>query len=362
MGTTSQLIGCLQRGGPASRTELSRQLRVSKPTLTVAIDGLLRRGMLEELGPGQASGGRPPTLLRLNDRYRLVLGAELDVGTFQLALGNLYGESLGHLEAAYLPHAPEAALRRAAGELLARCAPGAQVQGVVLGLPGVVGGGMLRYAPKLPALESPGALQRLRSAFDAPVQIHNDVNLAAVGEARGNELLVFLWIGSGLGVGVTQGQRVLSGHRGRAGEIGYLPLSTGPALEKVLSADGLARLLGLEAGGLDAALSSRAPDLLASPRAEPFFEALLLALQVLTLAFDPARIVLGGRIGIKLGGHLPQLRSRLLGCLPFAPELNLTGRPQQAVTGGALRLAAAAAFRDLLRELDGRRIRASPAP
>lgn len=364
MSTSTQLIGCLQRYGPSSRTDLSRQLNLSKPTMSVTIDTLLKRGVLEEIGPGRASGGRPPTLLRLNARYRLILGVELDVRTLQMALGDLSGEALGYLELEYDQEAPEVALRAAARTLLTEHASTSKVQGVVLGLPGVVEDGWLHYAPNMPHLERPGALKRLRSAFGAAVQIGNDVNLAAVGEARNDELLVFLWIGSGMGVGIAQGKQVFAGHKGRAGEIGYLPTTVGggPTLERLLSADGLAGLLALTTEQLKVALHGHDPAILRSVRTAPFFDSLAFALQVLSLTLDPARIVLGGQIGIKLGSHLGALRSSLLAQLPFAPDLDVAARPQHAVTAGALKVAAATAFQDVLHELDGKRARAAPAP
>ena len=357
MSTPRQLVSHLQRFGPASRADLARDLSLSRPTTSLATEGLLRRGVLEELGPGRSSLGRPPTLLRLNARHRVVLGVELDVNTFQMALGDLQGEPLAQLERPYDPEAPEIALRAAAAEL--RAAHGAgPTPCVALGLPGVVEAGALHYAPKLPHLERPGALARLRATFERPgeaspqVLFHNDVNLAAVGEARPDELLALLWIGSGLGVGLAEGRRVRAGHGGRAGEIGYLPLPGGQPLERVLCAEGLAQALGLAPAQLDAALHGEDPPLLRSAAVAPFLDALVFALQLLTLTLDPARIVIGGRVGVKLGAQLHGLHARLRGTLPFAPELHRSARPRQPVTAGALKLAAAAAFRELLRELD----------
>lgn len=363
MNTSTQLVSCLQLYGPTSRTDLSERLSLSKPTTSIAIGKLLRRGVLEELGPGRASGGRPPTLLRINARYRLILGVELDIHTLQMSLGDLSGEPLGHLELDYDRDTPEVALREATRTLLMEHAPTSQVRGVVLGLPGVVEDGWLHFAPKLTHLERPGALERLRSAFGAAVHIDNDVNLAAVGEAENDEVLVFLWIGSGMGVGIAQGKQVFAGHKGRAGEIGYLPMNAegGPPLERLLSAEGLAGLLGLTTEQLKLALQEDNPAILNSPLATPFFESLTFTLKVLTLMLDPARIVLGGQIGAKLGSHLNTLRSKLLSQLPFAPDLKVSTKLRHAVTAGALKVAAALAFQDVLDEFDGRSARLASA-
>lgn len=358
MNTAQQVIAYVQRHGPASRAEVARQVRRSKPATSAAIDALLQRGLLAELGQGRASIGRPPMLLTLNSRYRLVAGAEVDVGQVRLGLGDLHGDLL-HLETcSWTPGTLGDTLRRALDELAARHGQ-APVHALALGLPGVIEGEtgqfQMHYAPNLPELEGPGVLQELqRQVGGLPLLPHNDVNLAAVSEARAGELLAFVSIGSGFGVGITQGKALLGGHRGRAGELGYLPTPAGPPLETILSEAGLGSLLGLSAGQLLPLLGGRDPAVLRRAAARPFLDALLWALQVLTVTLDPARIVIGGRIGSKLFAHLPALQEGLSRTLPFAPHLSVSQHPDSDVVRGALQLAAERTSADLLAELGQR--------
>ena len=185
------------------------------------------------------------------------------------------------------------------------------------------------------------------------------MNLAAVSEARPHETLAFVSVGSGFGVGITQGQALLSGHRGRAGELGYLPSphasgDPGQNLESVLSEAGLARLLGLRPEQLPLLLSARDPALLSRQSVRPFLDALLTVLQVLTVTLDPARIVIGGRVGSKLFAQLPALQRQLSRSLPFAPPLSVSQCPERAVVQGAVQLAAANANTELIDELSRR--------
>lgn len=352
MNTAQQVITFIQRNGPASRAEVARRLGRSKPATSAAIELLLARGLLTELGQGRASIGRPPMLLALNPRSRLVAGAEVDVQELRVGLGDLSGELLTLRAYRWTGDQLGQTLALAVRELAEPYA-GARVQALALGLPGVVEGGSVRYAPNLPELERPGALEGLCAGSGLPTLPHNDVNLAAVNEARPGELLAYLSIGSGFGVGITEGKRLIQGHRGRAGELGYLPAAGGEPLERLLSEAGLCRALGFSPEQLARALAGRDPAVLHSEAARPFLEGVLQALQILTLTLDPARIVIGGRIGCKLWALLPALGRQLAQSLPFCPQLAAPQAPEHAVVLGALRMAAERAHADLLQELGG---------
>ncbi|TSA79047.1 ROK family protein [Deinococcus detaillensis] len=346
----------IQQYGPGSRAELARHLRRSKPATSAAIDTLLQQDLLLELGQGRSTLGRPPKLVNLNHRSRLVVGAEVDVHELRLGLGDLRGDLLEQRSVPWRGGEASGelgpALKRAIDAL---CGPQGQVpRALALGLPGVVRDGVVSHAPNLPELEDPATLTRLRSELSFPVLLYNDVNLAAVSEARPGELLAFVSIGSGFGVGITQGRELLDGHQGRAGELGYLPGAGGENLGQLLSETGLARLLGLQATQLVPLLAGRSPAMLERAAMRPFLSALLSALQVLTLTLDPARIVIGGRIGSKLLAQLPSLQRQLQESLPFAPQLCISQFPDSAVVQGAVQMAAARASADLLEELSDR--------
>lgn len=90
-----------------------------------------------------------------------------------------------------------------------------------------------------------------------PVKAANDANLAALGEAwmgagRGSESLVMITLGTGVGGGIIEGQKILKGCEGAAGEIGHIIVNPGESdacscgrhgcLEQYVSARGIVRL------------------------------------------------------------------------------------------------------------------------
>ncbi|WP_309570314.1 ROK family protein [Deinococcus sp.] len=352
MNTAQQVVTYIRQNGPSSRAELARQVRRSRPATSAAIDQLLRLGVLAELGQGRIRVGRPPTLVNMNRRYRLVVGAEVDVHEVRAGLGDLHGDLIEQRSYPWSTGTLGSTLARALEEL--GTAHGGRIHALAVGLPGVVRGDVVSHAPNLPELENPVTLQELRRALPLPTTLHNDVNLAAVCEARPGESLAFVSIGSGFGVGITQGRELLTGYQGRAGELGYLPAGTGQNLESVLSEAGLAALLGLSAEQLPPLLNGRDPAILSRAAAQPFLTSLLTVLQLLTVTLDPARIVIGGRIGSRLFTQLPALQTELRRTLPFAPELSVAQEPGGAVVLGALQMAAAQASADLLEALSRR--------
>ena len=103
-------------------------------------------------------------------------------------------------------------------------------------------------------------LSALRGRFDVPVQIDNNVNLAALGEswegiAHGVSTFAFVSVGAGVGMGLVVDGELVRGAHGGAGEIGYLPISHDPYDERHRLHGGLEDEIG--AAGIRAALAAR---------------------------------------------------------------------------------------------------------
>lgn len=350
--TDRRIVQTVRHYGPLSRAELARRLDLSKPTVSVTVESLLQQGMLHEVGRGQLPAGRSPRLLAFNARYAVVAGVDLGASNLRLCLADLDGQPLaGRVlptpKGEDLAEQVAAELKRMQEETL----PGSRLAAVVMGTPGVVDGERLRFAPNLPALERPDFLRRLRGAFPCPLEVHNDVNLAAIaeGSAEAEMSVAFLAIGTGLGAAVARGTTVWSGDNGRAGEIGYLPFVSpvGQILEETLSGVGLSRLYWHFGGRGGAEEALRGRNRAAQQAREVLLEALAYAVSVLTLSYDPGRIVLGGGVGLHLGPWLPQVSERLAACLPFVVPLMTSSQGDIVTQQGAVILAIRRAEQEL---------------
>jgi glucokinase len=106
----------------------------------------------------------------------------------------------------------------------------AKIQGIGIGIAGQVDAekGMLLGAPNLSqATVNLPMAKLLRDRFDVPVFLRNDVQIAAIGEAKfgaGKDCDDFLccFVGTGVGGAIVRGGQLVVGATGTAGEIGHL--------------------------------------------------------------------------------------------------------------------------------------------
>jgi glucokinase len=195
------------------------------------------------------------------------------------------------------------------------------IVGVGVGVPGVVVHGGLERAPNLPSFAGVDLSTALAAELHAQVVVDNDVNMATVGEHRygvGADVddFVFIAVGTGVGMGIVAGGRLLRGARGAAGEIGEVPLDGAAALEDVAGGIAVARSYRGRVGGaadltaqdvFDAAANG---DAAAAEVLDRQARALAYAVAAVRGVLDPAAIVFGGGIGSR-DDFLPRLRPHL---------------------------------------------------
>ena len=67
------IIEYILEKGALSRARISKELNISKPTVSSNAEKLIEQNILKEIGEGESSGGRKPTLLDLNYDYRIII-------------------------------------------------------------------------------------------------------------------------------------------------------------------------------------------------------------------------------------------------------------------------------------------------
>jgi glucokinase len=259
------------------------------------------------------------------------------------------------------------ALRRAATE------EGLRVAAVAVGVPGFVDPrtGLVVGANNLTWGDSYDLGARLGRELPVPFLVENDVNLAALGEARagagrGAASFVTVSLGTGLGGAVVVDGTVLRGAHSAAGELGFLlagrhqlrrpglmgmeSLVAGPALAaraRELAADDASSPL---AGGVADAAAVFAAAAQGDPVGErvvgELLEHLAMAVVDVCAVVDPERVVLDGSVGRSLAPYLTRLAELVRPALLYPPELRISELAPNAALAGAvseaLRLAAGA--------------------
>ncbi|UCR89812.1 ROK family transcriptional regulator [Mycetocola spongiae] len=212
---------------PLSRTDLARHTGYSQSAVTGIVQELIEAGYVREAGQTESTGGRRSTLIELDRAALTVAVVGLRGETVWAALIDLTAAEVARVERPFNAALPVESTIECLSELLAGAA--IPPTHIVVSVSGVVAAdGSLSLAPAF--ARAPGV--RLAAAIEERVGIHttveNDVNLIAHGEriagaGIGQDDLVLVHIGEGLGATIIIGGRVLAGATRSAGEIGFLP-------------------------------------------------------------------------------------------------------------------------------------------
>lgn len=225
-----QVLRVLRARGPLSRAEVARESGLSPPTVSKAVAALLRGGLLEEADAPEAARGRPAPKLRLATASAQVLGIAVDAGHSEVIAAGLDGEPHPDVTAVPTPPTYPAlldALEAAARDRIARS--GVATLGVGLSLPGLVdyrrGCGVL--SPNVPMTDGHSPAKDLAARLGVPCVLLQESHALCLAErhyglAKGLDDFAVLDVGTGVGLAVMSGGRLLTGHSGLAGELGHV--------------------------------------------------------------------------------------------------------------------------------------------
>lgn len=231
----SVVIDAVRRAGDGlSRVEISEQTGLSAQTVSNIVRRMLESGLLREGDRVTQGLGKPRTPLTLHPDGRYAIGVHLDPLLATAVLVNLRGEVAAHLKLPSPANAePEAMLDAIAGAIPALLeASGVDpdlVAGIGLASPGPINitTGTILDPPHLPLWRNVSVADGLAERSGLPVVLDKDVVAAAVGErwtgaTLGQANSLFLYLSTGVGVGVAVDDTILRGATGNAGDIGHL--------------------------------------------------------------------------------------------------------------------------------------------
>lgn len=321
------LIRKLCQKSEMSRAALAAEVGLTKSTVSLLVRELVDEGWFSESElVSTGSLGRRPTPLHIDKTRLAILGVDFNIDQARLVAINLIGEIIGRDDIDYEDKGDAASCFRLVGKSLIRlakrlAADGRGILGVGVALHGGVdeGTGFLHHAPNLGwrNVDTADLLKKnLKGSplADLPFYIQNEADVAALGEFEFGDQssvdpLVYLSIGHGVGAGVIVKDRLLTGYRGLAGEVGHTILQAGGprcACGRNGCADaliGLGSMLPKTRQGSKTDHADLLKKLLAKVDAgdtelcqtvEQAGKYLGVLLNNLWVAFDPIRIVLGG--------------------------------------------------------------------
>jgi predicted NBD/HSP70 family sugar kinase len=186
------------------------------------------RLLAEEPAPPTGSRGRPTTSLRPHPAGPLAAVAAITQETWHIAAIQLGGTQLASVAGTH-HRDPDQVLPAVAAEL-DRLSDrfGSRIRAAAVSVPGTVVGSRLVHAPNLGWHDVDLSVLWPRYDPDVPLMAGNDATFAAIAESRhgaglGAGTMVYLHVEAGIGGAIVEGERVVLGATGTAGEFGHMP-------------------------------------------------------------------------------------------------------------------------------------------
>lgn len=216
-----------------SRVELAEGTGLSAQAVTNITRRLLEQGLVVEAGRTIRGPGKPRTMLRLDPTRQLAIGVHLDPAVMTFVLLDLAGEVIAQAAERTPTGTPRRiidAIVRAIEELIVRSGVDRTlIVGVGVASPGPldVAGGTVIDPPKLAGWHRVPLRDAISAATGLPLLLEKDTTAAAVAELwRGSDQdvpsFLFVYLGTGIGVGLVRRHEIVRGSSGNAGEVGHI--------------------------------------------------------------------------------------------------------------------------------------------
>ncbi|MCJ7736189.1 MAG: ROK family protein [Anaerolineae bacterium] len=340
----SRVFDILKSERVISRPKLAKAAGLSRATIAILTDELLDLGLVEEVGLGASTGGRPPVMLKFLPDAAYALGAHMYDSTWRIVITDLDAKIIHKLDAHIADSTPEAAvqaLKTSVAEISTRTDAKLLLPAIGLGTPGLVDmrEGIIKLAADIDWHDVPFG-DMVQEALGLRTIVANRSKVGALAEywheaKHGISDLIYISIGTGIAAGIIHNGRLYVGANSSAGELGHLTvLPDGPicpcgnrgCLQQLVSGPAIANLARrrLRKGGTSSlrAQFGTHPELItaidvfeAAERADPLAQEVVeevasymgIAIANLINLFNPELIVLGGPVGQAAAALIPPL-------------------------------------------------------
>lgn len=219
---------------PISRAEIARETDLQRSTISAIVGALKTEGLVEEVGEGESTGGRRPTLLKLRTKGAIAIGVAITPTCTTVATSDLAGRVVEQEEFLTDPDSNKtlnqviALVRELSGRHKG------SIEAVGVSLPGLVdpSTGKAVYVPYFKWRDL-AISEVISAAVGLPVVIDNDANAVALAElwfgrpevSDARDFILIL-VAEGVGTGIIIDGQVYRGQSGAAGEFGHMVIGT----------------------------------------------------------------------------------------------------------------------------------------
>lgn len=224
------VLDMIQQSGPISRAAISKELGLTKATISAIVQVLLDTHLVVEIGSDDTKKGRKPILLQFNKKCGYIISIDLSTDFITLMNADLAGENcaLQRVENHSDKDTVIPILIDLIEDMIKKLPDSVYgAVGISLGIHGVVHENLPTFVPYSPytGIDFAAALE---NHFDIPVLLENEANLAALGEWTHSyhaANMLSISVHSGIGVGIIMNNSLICGQNGYAGEFGHSIIS-----------------------------------------------------------------------------------------------------------------------------------------
>lgn len=227
-----KILSSLHTNGHTSATELAKLLKISLPTCIVLLNDLITSGYLKNIGVGESSGGRKPSLYGLSEDVLYVIACDFARYSANMAIFDCYNKFVTPVvqidtnidDPQLSDKLYVAALKLMADHSISE----EKVFGLGVDMPGLINSKAgINYTIKDKKRQNIG--RDLKQKFNKPVYIDNDARMHAYGEfhfgaAKSYKDAIIIHWSWGLGLGIFVNGQLYSGKNGFAGEFSHIPM------------------------------------------------------------------------------------------------------------------------------------------
>jgi glucokinase len=358
------------------RAAIAKELNLSAPAVSRAVDVLLERKDILETDKYQLENGKKVTQLKFNAKKEYVIGIDLLRNPMKMVISDFSGEIVKRWEGFELNREEDII-----DDLIAEShtlintfceeqkVDKKHIAAIGIGVPATIDSetGVVLGTQRYDYLLGKNYGKRMEEEFHLPTFVDNITNMSAIAErkrgvSKGKQNFVFLEVSTGIGLGIIINGLHYPGSFGAAGEIGYTPLTLEHLQEKYAPLGYLERTISMQSiaekakeMGLckecDSVLSSVANVFYLAKEGNSaakeifvnLFNHILVLCSNVILMLNPDQVVLGGSIAAMPYVEdliVKELKIRLGGIIPFeVPEIILSSLGDDSGVIGAVEMA-----------------------
>ena len=219
-----------------SRVDISKLLKISRPTTSAYINELIYDGLIREAGKGvsAATGGKKATLLKFNSKAGYILSISIGVTSLKFAItdlrANIIESSMTHTEEWLGPEIIIEKIIKNLEKLISKTKiKKDHILGIGIKGPGLIDSdkGTVIFFPNMTDWNNINLKKIIEEKIGITVYIDNECRILYIAEkkfgiAKNIRNFVVVLTGIGIGTGIFIDNKLFVGNKGMAGEVGHI--------------------------------------------------------------------------------------------------------------------------------------------